>query len=79
MPKIKPKKFTVLLLYPDSIAGCFGQDTLLVWKTGKNANQAIEKAQRFAVRENNKNTRPDDWHALACFRGHLKDEALYSA
>jgi len=61
------KPFTVLLLYPDYIAGSFGHDTVLEYCQALNPKKAIRAVQEQFAKIHN--TDPNDWYCLACFKG----------
>ena len=76
------KKFTVLLLRPDTISDDFGQDTYLAHVEGSSPGLAMEKAQMEAWVEDNGGPNdieddapggPDDYGVLCVFEGHLAD------
>lgn len=73
------KKFTVLLLKPDTIADNFGQDTVLVHVTAPEVALAQVRAREAASDsdlqhgETRDDVPPEDYHVLAVFEGHLAD------
>lgn len=47
-------KYTVLLLYPDSIAEQYGEDTYLACVRAEEPEEAIKKAQLFGIADKKK-------------------------
>lgn len=73
------KKFTVLLLKPDTIADNFGQDTVQLHVTASDVALAQVRAREAASDldqepgETREDVPPEDYHVLAVFEGHLED------
>ena len=66
------RKFTVVMLYPDYIAGTYGEETFLAHVEEDNLQRAIKSAQQEAS-EANDNATPDDFAVIfACFE-HVED------
>lgn len=68
--------FTVLLLYPDSIAANYGEETYLAHVDAATAAEAQAEAQREAWEASageDEDYAGDSFFVLAVFRGHLLD------
>jgi|GEM_PF-1400609 len=79
-PVLEPysiEPYTVLLLYPDYMASDFGHETYLAWVEAPDAGKAIRVAQEEVMQssdsESDTERDPDDFHCLACFKGHHND------
>lgn len=66
------KKFSVLLLLPDSIAENYGQETYLDHVLAKSVKGAVKSAQRKAAKMSSI-AAAADFYPLAVFSGHLED------
>jgi len=72
--------YTVLLLYPDYLASIFGQEIYRDQVYARNAGEAIEFAQRHALKANDvwaaeDGADPSDFYPLFTVRGHWEDLA----
>lgn len=71
-----PKKFTVLLLYPDYVASNYGQETYMTSVAASDAKQAVSLA-RAEMRENQKEDvgpiPDDDMFVVSVIAGEHQD------
>ena len=67
-----PKKYTVLLLYPDYIASDYGQETYLAHVEAHSANGAVLVA-RNEVAGIYGETHGSDFYVLLVIKGHHND------
>jgi len=69
------KKWTVLLLRPDYIAGTFGHDTYCGHVEAKTPSEALRISQEDACWTDNitKDEHRDDYYCLSCVEGHHQD------
>jgi hypothetical protein len=72
------KKYTVLLLYPDYMTdGPEGSETYLAWVFAATPVQAVTRAQLDAKEASDydcdEEQNPEDFRALAVFKGHHDD------
>ena len=74
----KPKRYTVVLLYPDHMTDDYGTDTYIAWVKAISPSNAVLKAQEQAIRAQGEDVdpenpiNPDDFEALVAYRGWLK-------
>ena len=64
--------YSILLLYPDSIAHSYGTDTYYASCRAKSVEEAIAKVREEACQENNDDD-PDSWAVLLCLKGDHND------
>ena len=71
------KEYTVLLLYPVSIADEIGKETYLSWVEAESPEQAVIIAQKMVWAANaygeDDPLVPDDFHPLLLVEGHHRD------
>lgn len=74
-----PRKWSVLLRYPDHATGNWPDDTFHYWLRAKDAHSAISLAQAKASHKwladdsEREPIAPDDWHPLSVKCGWLRE------
>lgn len=69
---VKPRTFTVILLYPEHSTGAHGLDTYVESTTADTPEEAVAKVQAMASEANNGNIEPSEFLPTLVLRGDVE-------